>query len=68
MPVPVMEIQIREDVLKLTLSFTILATSLSAQQPAGTPQPFFVGNRLGLPINPAADGTFEPMSSNVLTP
>lgn len=29
------------------------------------PQPFFVGNRLGLPINPAADGAFEAMSPNV---
>jgi sugar lactone lactonase YvrE len=37
---------------------------LAQQQPQG-PQPFFVGNRLGLPINPAADGAFEPMSSNV---
>jgi hypothetical protein len=27
--------------------------------------PFFVGNPLGYPINPAADGTFAPMSSNV---
>ena len=28
-------------------------------------QPFFVGNRLGLPINPAADGAFAAMSPNV---
>lgn len=35
---------------------------LLAQQ---QPQPFFVGNPLGLPIIPAADGRFEPMSSNV---
>src|SRR5688572_33491940 len=35
-----------------------------AQPPAG-PQPYFVGNRLGMPINPAADGTFTAMSSNV---
>src|SRR6186713_3129722 len=34
------------------------------QAPAG-PQPYFVGNRLGLPINPAADGSFTAMSSNV---
>ena len=39
---------------------------MTAQQPPPQgPQPFFVGNRLGLPINPAADGAFEPMSSNV---
>jgi hypothetical protein len=36
-----------------------------AQQPAQPPQPYFVGPPLGLPINPAADGTFNPMSSNV---
>jgi hypothetical protein len=38
---------------------------LFAQQPQPTPQPYFVGNRLGLPINPAADGAFEPTSPNV---
>ena len=38
-----------------------------AQQPAAPtgPQPFSVGNRLGMPINPAPDGKFDPMSSNV---
>lgn len=50
--------------MKLTLALAMLASSLSAQQ-TPTPQPFFVGNRLGLPINPAPDGAFEPMSSNV---
>jgi len=50
--------------VKFTMPLAILATSLSAQQ-TPTPQPFFVGNRLGLPINPAADGAFEPMSPNV---
>jgi hypothetical protein len=35
-----------------------------AQPPAG-PQPYFVGNRLGLPINPGADGKFDPVSKNV---
>jgi hypothetical protein len=40
----------------------IAAGALLAQQQA---QPFFVGNRLGLPINPAADGAFEAMSPNV---
>lgn len=39
--------------------------AVSAQAPAPGPQPFFVGNRLGMPINPAADGAFEPMSTNV---
>jgi hypothetical protein len=38
-----------------------------AQQPAAPagPQPYFVGNRLGLPINPAPDGKFDAMSKNV---
>jgi hypothetical protein len=49
-----------------TLAIGMVAGALLAQQPPPqAPQPFFVGNRLGLPINPAADGSFEPMSSNV---
>ena len=43
----------------------IAAGALVAQQPPQTPQPYFVGNRLGLPVNPAADGSFEAVSSNV---
>jgi hypothetical protein len=35
-----------------------------AQQPQG-PRPFFVGNSLGLPVEPAVGGAFEAMSSNV---
>src|SRR5262245_51568830 len=57
--------QVRRRIVKLILPPAILASSLSAHQPPATPQPFFVGNRLGLPINPAADGAFEPMSPNV---
>ncbi len=41
-----------------------VATAQQPPQPPG-PQPFSVGNRLGLPITPAADGAFNPMSSNV---
>ena len=48
-----------------TLLIGIATGALWAQQQPQGPQPFFVGNRLGLPINPAADGTFEPTSSNV---
>lgn len=50
-----------------SLSIGIASGVLLGQQPPQTPQPqpYFVGNRLGLPINPAADGSFEPMSSNV---
>ena len=43
-------------------------TILLAQQAPtaqGGPQPYIVGNRLGLPINPAPDGAFNPISSNV---
>ena len=42
----------------------LIAGALLAQQ-APASQPFFVGNRLGLPINPAPGGAFEPISSNV---
>ena len=44
-----------------------LAGTVAAQQPGSTqkPEPFSVGNPLGLPINPAPDGKFEPMSKNV---
>jgi hypothetical protein len=47
------------------LTVGIAAGALMAQQPQQTPQPYFVGNSLGLPINPAADGSFAAMSSNV---
>jgi hypothetical protein len=44
-----------------------LAVGAAAQAPQGPgkPEPFSVGNPLGLPIAPAADGTFNPMSKNV---
>jgi SMP-30/Gluconolactonase/LRE-like region len=40
---------------------------LMAQQPPAPagPQPFSVGNALGMPINPTPDGKFDPMSKNV---
>ena len=44
----------------------LLAASLHAQQPAPAGQtPYMIGNRLGLPINPAPDGAFNPISPNV---
>ena len=43
---------------------TAVAQQGAPAAPAG-PVPYFVGNRLGMPINPAADGKFEPMSDNV---
>ena len=39
--------------------------ALLAQAPAQGPQPFSVGNPLGLPMTPAPDGAFNPISSNV---
>jgi hypothetical protein len=36
-----------------------------AQQPQPGPRPIFVGNPLGLPVEPAADGAFAGISSNV---
>src|SRR5215471_17612904 len=36
-----------------------------AQQPPQGPQPFSVGNALGLPVAPAADGAFKAISPNV---
>ena len=42
-----------------------VARALSAQQAPAAPQPFFVGNPLGLPVNPTPDGAFEPISPNV---
>jgi hypothetical protein len=46
-----------------------LALGTAAAQQGGPaqqkPVPYFVGNALGMPINPAADGAFTAMSSNV---
>jgi hypothetical protein len=47
------------------LALGVVAGAALAQQAAQAPQNFFVGNRLGLPINPAPDGAFEAMSPNV---
>src|SRR6267154_2795592 len=44
--------------------FAAIASPLLAQQPQ-SPQPFFVGNPVGLPIIPTADRSFEPVSTNV---
>lgn len=46
------------------LAIAVVAGAVLAQQAQG-PQPFFVGNRLGLPVNPASDGAFDAISSNV---
>lgn len=51
-------------ILPIALLMSVVVGPLLAQQ-TPAPQPFFTGNRLGLPINPAADGTFEAISANV---
>jgi SMP-30/Gluconolactonase/LRE-like region len=48
-----------------TFAIGIVAGALLAQQPPSKPQPFSVGNRLGLPMTPAADGAFDAISPNV---
>ncbi len=48
--------------LELALSVGVTA---QAPQGGGKPEPFSVGNALGLPIAPAADGAFNAMSKNV---
>jgi len=40
-------------------------SAVLAQAPAPSPQPYSVGNRVGLPMAAAADGTFNPVSANV---
>src|SRR5258705_12170653 len=47
------------------LVISLAPGELLAQQPTPGPRPLIVGNRLGLPVEPAADGAFEAMSSNV---
>ena len=45
-----------------------LGTAIAQQGPhaaAAGPEPYFVGNRLGMPIEPAGDATFDVMSDNV---
>ena len=50
--------------LSLVTSFAQQVAPAAPAAPAA-PVPYFVGNRLGLPINPAADGVFNAMSNNV---
>ena len=58
-------------VLSLTpaLLISLFTLPVMAQQstpaPASAPQPYIVGNRLGLPTNPTPDGAFNAISPNV---
>ena len=51
----------------IALTIHLVPGAAEAQQPAAPagPQPYTVGNRLGMPIAPAPDGAFNPMSTNV---
>ena len=59
----------RPALLTIGVAALLMATAAGSrgqQAPApAAPSPYFVGNRLGLPTNPAPDGAFTPMSSNV---
>jgi hypothetical protein len=46
-------------------TFTAMGVAAGALLAQQAPQPYFVGNPVGMPVNPAADGKFEPVSSNV---
>jgi SMP-30/gluconolaconase/LRE-like protein len=48
-----------------TLAIGIAAGALLAQVPPQKPQPYVVGNKVGIPMIPAADGAFEAASPNV---
>jgi hypothetical protein len=48
-----------------TLLIGAAAGAVLAQQAAPAPQPYAVGNPVGLPMVPAADGTFEAASAGV---
>ena len=49
----------------LTIATLIAARDACAQQQQPAPRPFYVGNQLGLPVEPNAPGTFDAISSNV---
>jgi len=51
--------------LGTVLAAGALTGAVMAQAQAPQPQPFSVGNRVGLPMAAAPDGTFNPVSANV---
>src|SRR5262245_22986473 len=51
--------------LSVSLSLGLAMTVLGQQPSSSTPPPYVVGNRLGLPMSPGADGAFNPISTNV---
>jgi hypothetical protein len=51
--------------LLVGLGLGVAIAQQGAPAAPAAPVPYFVGNRLGMPINPAADGAFNAMSNNV---
>jgi len=56
--------QNRKQAAILSLLIGAATTAAGAQQPS-PPRPYTVGNPLGLPVVPAPDGRFNPISANV---
>ena len=55
----------RVQLLVAAMLLTVGIAAPSLAQPTPEARPYFVGNPLGLPVNPSADGSFAPMSPNV---
>ncbi len=49
----------------LAILLSTVSTMAQPPQPPAGPQPYAVGQPLGLPVTPAPDGKFDPISSNV---
>jgi hypothetical protein len=64
MRLPVFSAILATAALVIGMAVGALVAQAPPQAPPG-PQPYVVGNRLGMPINPAPDGKFDPMSKNV---
>ena len=54
-----------KQIILLPAVVALAAHVAHAQQPPQGPQPYVTGNALGLPVTPAPNATFAPMSSNV---
>ena len=54
----------RITVFSCAAALVVAFASIDAQQPPAQ-RPFYVGNQLGLPVEPSATATFDAMSSNV---
>lgn len=55
----------REMLAAAVIAIGSTPSMIIGQQPSPAPRPFYVGNALGLPVEPAATGSFDAISSNV---